>query len=468
MMQLESVYVYFSWIDDAVRLGLRCSVNWPYIAAALCYSSLRVQETGIQGVQELIGGECVRHQGGKRTSAQLWSPLDFTSEGPVDDPALAIMDLRQRVLDSVSAWATQHDSVLHLLSGGLDSSIVLSGLISTPSPPRVTCLNVHYPSKSGDEREWARTCAAKFKRPLVERAQDVAIDLKCLQMVHRFAAPDNCLFHLEERAQAQIALEHEATAISSGWGGDQLFFASSGSVTVAEFVLQRGLSRGWLRAALDAARLDSTSLWSVLSHTGRQLLTSRRWRVSDEAGRCKGLVAQGVIAQVVRDEKFVHPWFRNIPRGISTEKAWHAYTLCTPLPFYTPFARLGDPEHVEPLYTQPLIELMLRIPTYLLTVRGWDRALARRAFQDDLPKEIVIRRGKGTQDEYARTVFNRNAQWVREVLLDGQLVARGLLDRQAVQAVVSRNPSKVGAYMGELFSSLSVEVWLQRWSSLVT
>lgn len=462
---LESVYVYFSWIEDAVSLGLNGSVNWPYVAAALCYLFLCVRETGIQHAYELIGGECIQHQGERRTPAQLWNPLDFVTMDPIEDLAIAKAELRHRVRDSVHAWAAPHETIVLLSSGGVDSSIVESCLALAPSAPRVTCLNNRYLGKSSDELEYARICANQFNLVLIERVQDDEADLQSLRVVHRSATPDHYLFSIEERTLAAIALELEATAVMSGWGGDQLFYQNLGNATATEYLRRHGLAPGWLGVALDAARLNKTSIWSVLGQTARQLLTSRPWCVSDEAGRFKGLVPKSVIAEVAGDERFVHPWFRVMPRGISFEKAWHAYVLSNPFPFYSPFIRQGDPEHLEPLYAQPLMELVLRIPTYVLTERGWDRALARRAFQEDLPREIVTRTGKGTQDAYWRALLGRNLRFVREMLLDGELVTRGLLNRKAVETILSGKPSTVEAYIAEILGGLSIEVWLQRWRS---
>ena len=462
---LESVHVYFSWIEDAVQLGLRGSINWPYVAAALCYFFLRARETGIEAAYELIGGECIQHQGDRRTPTQLWNPLDFAAMEPIEDLVIAKKELRHRVRDSVHVWVAPHESVVHLLSGGVDSSIVASCLASAPSAPRVTCLNHRFSNRTSDEREYARICAGQFNFPLIERVQDDKADLQPLRAVHRSATPDHYLFSIEERAQAQIVLELGATAVISGWGGDQLFYQNMGNATAAEYLRRHGLATGWLKVALDAARLNKTSLWKVLGQTARQLLTSRHWCVSDEAGRFKGLVPKSVIAEVAGDERFLHPWFKDMPRGVPAEKAWHAYALSNPFPFYSPFIRPGDPEHLEPLYTQPLIELVLRIAAYVLTARGWDRALARRAFQEDLPREIVTRTGKGTQDAYWRALLGRNLHFVREMLLDGELVARGLLNRKAIETALSGKPSTVEAYIAEIFGCLSIEIWLQRWSS---
>jgi len=120
---------------------------------------------------------------------------------------------------------------------------------------------------------------------------------------------------------------------------------------------------------------------------------------------------------------------------------------------------------VHPLWSQPLLELALRIPTYVLTSQGWDRALARRAFAADLPQEIVARRTKGVLDYYAKRILRRNLGFARELLLDGMLVKRGLLDRKALEEVLSGRPTAIESPVVELFDYVSTEAWLRHWSA---
>ena len=78
------------------------------------------------------------------------------------------------------------------------------------------------------------------------------------------------------------------------------------------------------------------------------------------------------------------------------------------------------------MISQPLLELCLSLPTYLLTHGGQGRALAREAFADRIPAEIARRRSKGGVDEHATAVLQRSLPLAREMLLEGQLIRRVL------------------------------------------
>ena len=117
-----------------------------------------------------------------------------------------------------------------------------------------------------------------------------------------------------------------------------------------------------------------------------------------------------------------------------------------------------------PLLSQPLVELCLRIPTYVLIKNGMDRATARRAFAPDLPPEIVKRRNKGRIDQHVRNTLDHNLDFVRDVLLNGHLVKQGLLDRRNLELYLSRERSPADfQYTEILHEHLCVEAWLARW-----
>ena len=170
------------------------------------------------------------------------------------------------------------------------------------------------------------------------------------------------------------------------------------------------------------------------------------------------------MERVRNDGAIVHPWFRDTG-GAPSGKVWHSFSLSFSGTFYNPCGGPDDPEKFCPFLSQPLIELLLRVPTYLLIQGGWDRAIARRAFAQELPPEIAWRRTKGGMEEHARALLLLNLPLIRDVLLGGQLVARRLVDSKKLEEFLSFGPSQVAGNMPEIFSYLSLEAWLQRMST---
>jgi asparagine synthase (glutamine-hydrolysing) len=466
--RLLGVDVYFSHMEEGTRLAGRraFTVNWPYVAAAVSQHLLQVHATGLNEVAQVLGGECVTIRRGETTRQFLWNALAVAASDPIEDVRDATQLLRIRTRDCVQAWAAGHRSILHLLSGGLDSAIILACLRDSPtSSPRaqLTCLNFHSVGSNTDERGYMRVAAAGVDCEVIERSRNSALSLEPLLKIQSTCIPENNFFYLDGgRVEAELAVEKGSGVVFSGYGGDQLFYQSRAMYGAAEYLTRHGLRPSLFGVALDAARVDRMSVWSVLRTALTHGPFGRRWSPAQLVGDDRPLVQAHVIKDIKQHASLQHPWFQ-APRGVSSGKLWQAHQLLFPVHFYNPLGSDTDPEPIAPLLSQPLIELVLRIPTWLLTLGGWDRALARRAFQHEVPRSIVTRRTKGGQEEHAKSILVRNLAFARDLLLQGALVREKILDRERVAEVLSGRPSKTAASNVELYGCLSVEAWLRQW-----
>jgi asparagine synthase (glutamine-hydrolysing) len=461
-LRVGPIEVFCSRIEDAAGL---CSQplqpDWSYVMACLSLVREHSGPTGLREVRQLVGGECVRHCAGTTIRGYAWDPLQIASRQLIEDPRTAAAEVGHCVRDVVRAWGAGAGRVLLSLSGGLDSSIVLASL----APGRETeLIGYHYyPLRADlDERQFARLAAARAGIRLIERPRSPGFDLRPLLSIPATAEPTNYPYYLEHsRREAALAAECAAASVFIGYGGDQLFYQERAQWAPGDFLHRRGPRPGLLRVLLDSARMDQLSLWRVLGITARETLGVRRWSPVCEAGRARGLLAAGVVATAVRQGYCLHPLLhraRDVPSG----KLWHAHQILSPFDFYDPLGVPGDPERLAPLLSQPLMELCLRIPVDVLTTGGWDRALVRQAFYDALPPQIRNRRNKGGIEMHMRLTVERNRALLRELLLDGMLVANGLLDRSAVERALAGR-AEIETQSGELIEYACIESWLERW-----
>lgn len=465
---VRGVEMYFSRLEDAVCMGLPVTINWDYVAAHLCFQRLELNVTGLNEVTQVLAGECVEHHGGRRASAFYWDPLRLAAENPIEDPAVAVETLRRSTLDSVRAWAASYERIVHTLSGGLDSSIVLACLKDAPARPQITCVNYHSPGAAGDERAYARLMAQRAGIDLLERERKVDVHFEPLRHMPRAIAPVIYRYYLENsRAELELARERGATALFSGEGGDQLFYQARAIFGAGDYLSRhgiRGLGSDLFRIALDAARIDGVSVWKVLRDAIARAWLRRRWTPTADLGQFRKLLNPEVVESVKQDGRWIHPSFRGEPRAPSG-KLWHAYGLSIPaVEFYDPLGILDGVERVAPLFSQPVLEACLRIPIDVLTIGGWDRAIARRAFQQALPKEIATRRSKGDPGAYVKSVLAQHLDFVRDLLLDGELVRQKLIDRAVLEATLRGGPARSASTEIEVYDCLNVEAWLQRFS----
>ncbi len=130
----------------------------------------RSVETGLVGASEVGAGECWEITPDTRVKRQqYWNPVEIARSNVIENIDEAVKAVRQTTQACVWAWAHCFPRIVHLLSGELDSSIVLSCLNTAPVRPRVTCL-IYFDTSSpaGDEREYARATAASTGFELVE------------------------------------------------------------------------------------------------------------------------------------------------------------------------------------------------------------------------------------------------------------------------------------------------------------
>lgn len=463
-VRFGGVRLYFSAMNDIQHLGLGAfDVNWSYLTAWVCVMRGHTHATGLREVSQVLSGECVELRDDLATSTFYWDPLRIASLNIIQDPDEAACELRDRIADCVQAWASCYSGVTLSLSGGLDSSIIYAALRDSPAKAKLTCFHYYLTGADMDERRFARLVAQSGGSDLIERARDSAVSLEPLLQVEASPEPTAYLYFLENsRLDAQVAAEHQATGAFTGWGGDQLFYRHNARLAAGDYLHHSGVGRQFLRVVFDAAHMDRVSVWRVLREAFAHRFQQHPWSFRDEIVATRPLLRSEVVHEVYGSAVYTHPLLSDA-RGTPSGKLWHALQISSPWEFYDPLGREDDPERVSPLYSQPVLELCLRLPVHLLTLGGWDRAIARRAFYDALPREVANRKEKGGMDQHLRVILDRNITFVRELLLDGALAQAGVVDRKSLVTALSGKVSQTQSTAGEIVDLLCAEAWLRRW-----
>lgn len=459
----RGVTIVFSWLEDVLHQLPQIpapAVSRQGLATFLAMGHLSGRGSALQGVRQVLAGErvCIDHVGDPAGDA-LWDASSFARQSVARDSDNHAAALREVVGSCVQAWSYCYDSILMRLSGGVDSSIVASCLALGRTPARVTCLNYHSPGADSDEREFARLAAASARLELIECERDASFRLERIFDVARTPIPNHYVGRLTSRSNVATADLVGATAMFTGAGGDQLFFEIPQWWPAADYLRDRGLDRGLVGAALDAARLGRVSVWSALRFALADRFRSKPPPVDLHPART--LVSKEVFDTAARPAGFVHPVLLS-PSALPIGKLAQVQQLAYAPSYYDPFARERAPESVNPLLSQPIMELCLRLPTYILTKGGRGRALARDAFRSEIPDAIFRRRSKGGMGQHFDVLLAANLDFARQILLDGELVRLGLLDRTAVEMALSGRDAGQKTSSGEVHLAIGAEAWLQR------
>lgn len=464
------VTAIFSDLRDAILSNVvPRSVNWPYIHAHLRWNRLHTRETSIDGIYALHGGECLTCSEEDHTRTFYWAPHTFCHSKEFEDEASAAVGLRSAVHDCAKTWASVYDVIVELLSGGLDSAILLSGLRRGSGPSGVICLNLITPGLKGDERAYASKAAAFWDCELVEcdlNAADVcladSVDIPAIPIPSY-----HILSYRMNEVMGQVARERGAQAIMTARAGDQLFYKSNTPLTVADYVSNHWGFGHPIRVAKDRAMVIGSTVPEIMIDVWKYGIRRRRYDPYPDYFQYAPFIDNDAIGSIKVDD-FRHPWLKD-DRGLSPGKVDHIYAVIDGLIFnYDPLGSSQFMDVINPLVSQPIIERCLEIPSYVLAYGRQDRALARHAFSEDVPTEILNRCTKGGTARYRSEVIEHNRDFLCEFLLDGKLATHHVIVPEVIEPILTGYEPLPTDYWFSFMSCISVEAWLRSFDNVGT
>jgi asparagine synthase (glutamine-hydrolysing) len=451
-VRLQGVEVYFSHPDIARDVGVEAAaVDETFLRQWLSFPYLRTARTGLEGVSELLPGTARRTRGGEARMETAWNPwTSAAAEQPEMNFREAAERLRATLLHTIGLQLAGGDQLLLELSGGLDSSIVAASLASNGIPFRGANFVTRLPD--GDETGYAREVAALLGIALAELHEDklpLDLSLPAHGLLRPLLSP---VLQPLDRAFGAHAKVVGASAVVTGAGGDNIFCYINTAAPILDALHDLGFGSAVRIVLPDVARLGGCTIWRAarLALRKRARLHRRpKWK-SDFR-----FLTPAAIAEIPDP----HPWL-DAPPGATPGKLEHVDSLVRAQHFLADRYPTGQPL-LHPLINQPLMELCLAIPSWLWVQGGANRAVARHAFAGLLPPAIINRRTKGRLESMCARAFTDNRLRLAELLLDGELSRRGLVDRAQLAAYLGQaGPPRDEAYF-RIFDLVSLELWLR-------
>jgi len=439
-------------ISLAVRAHLyRKQIDWNYIVHRLKYPGIKTQRCGLVDLVELLPGCSLSVSGTEISTRQAWSPWDFVvPERRYRNLRDAADQIRHAVSSAVRAWTDTDQSILLELSGGLDSSIVAACL--RDSHARIICCNLVTSVPGVDERHYAN---------LMARQLDVELHTELLDLDKaRFdfaPSPDSvapgmgALQYAIDGIMESAAERHGSDAYYSGGGGDSVFCYLRTAAPAADAFRANGF-RAAMATSRDLAHLHQCTFWKA----GRLTIAKLRRPPTSPYHEDATFIAPS--AADIRPE--AHPWF-SAPKNALPGDRERIFDLAGNQLFQGQAARGTRHPLRFPLLSQPVMEACLRAPSWMWISEGKNRALARAAFSDALPPDIVNRQSKATYMSYLGAVYERNKHQISDFLLSGRLTSQGLLDTHAIDAFIAKPlPPRDQTFL-RMFDLCMVENWVR-------
>ncbi len=440
-------------VSLAHGLGLHSGeVDWDFIAHALAYPYVNTARTGLIDMRELLPGSALALRGTAASLSEVWSPWAFVGHAHRHrDIQAAAAEVRASVETVVRAWAETDRTVLVELSGGLDSSIVAMSLQDVEA--QVACCTMVTPVPGADERRYARQVADALSLPLHDEVlgfDNARFDF--VPPVHTARPRMSVLQYVTHEAAVAAARAHGNVSFFSGGGGDTVFCFASGAAPAADAFRERGVSAG-LAAIRDLSVLHECTHWTAGRLTLKKLLRGARMPpVKPTTSLLDPLVSLPALDS--------HSWFEAPAGTLPGDQERIAGLVGTQV--YREGAPRGSAHWLRlPLLSQPVMEACLKAPSWMWIAGGRNRSVARLAFADRLPHDVLERRSKGTFINYLGAIYQRRKLTMRDYLLDGHLRARGFLDGAAIECLVGATLPPRDTSFSRLFDLCMIENWLR-------
>lgn len=439
------------------------SLNYDFISALIAYDKIQNGQTGLTEIRELTGGRRLTIAGGHLSEEMIWDPRSVASRPLRLADTEAAETLRDTTRYVVRARANAFDRVKVHLSGGLDSSIVLSCLAGHVARSGLSAAHDIVGKEEQSEAHYARAAAEFCGADLRIRQFEASLSFPApethplsVRPYRQFLTPD-----LSDPAE-KFAEGETGSAVFSGQGGDHLFLADRTAAGFADYIRLRGLSADWPRMLLNSARLSDRSVWHVL-------VASLPARFSNDTARgiLKGIQKSRTPLSTRAHDRLnpadCAPEWAVDPAGLppgkfdQVSRLAHMYHIRETLD--RPFLR----QMVHPLISQPLIELCLRLPVYQLSLHGVSRGLVREAFRGLIPDSIRTRTAKGETTRYFMEQIRRNRAFLADYLAGGSLAEARILDPDIVNRWIRAEAVDEHSQGRRLLVCYTIESWLRRW-----
>ena len=438
------------------------SLDMEYVADRLALGVDRPGSgrTPYRGLSRLEAGHRLIAEQGRVRIERYWEWRDRDAGGrrghrDVDQFLHTFSDaVESRMFGSDPVWAD--------LSGGLDSSSIVSVAARRRDRPRMSTISVVFgESKVSDEREWAKEVARTVDVEPYEIDGDAD---------HPFSRLPEAVGHWEEpHSAAAFFGVHERYARLMGGGGVPVLLSGIGAEAV---VLSKHQEPVHLADLLRRGRL--VGLWRELDRWQRVLKMplsnlalryglgplmggprisygwtpgghdwiagpfARRWNLGERARRA------------------------NMPRtGRGSADQWHVELVG----WITGFLLRGYLEKAcdirYPFLHRPLVELALSVPWSLKAVPGEPKAILRRAMKGILPERVRRRTRNASTGHAAYNGLRKEWPVLERVVDSSVLVELGAVDRERLRTALHAARQGHAPDLGGLLSTLALDAWLQ-------
>ncbi len=442
----------------------RAEPDLPALDAYLALQYVPGTRTGVRGVQRLEPGSVLILEGENVTTERYWEPTADTQTATDDE---WLERVRQTVTEAVRKRLVADVPLGALLSGGLDSAVVVAQMAQLSAEP-IRTFTVGFADERYDEREFARAVADRYGT----RHEEIVLEPDAAATLPRLAAAFD--EPLGDEAALPLfliceAARREVTVGLVGDGGDESFAGY-------ERYTAMGLAE---RVPAPAAAAGARLLRALPSGRGERRSPAFRAARFLDAATVPGLERYGRLMEVLTFEQRRELWSDDaraeigtllspgfllgggVPQGITGLQRLDIETYLPGdlLPKSDIASMAHSLELRSPLLDQRVVELGLALPDHLKR-RGREGKIAlRRAFARDLPPSVSGRGKSGFGVPLAAWFRDELRPLARDLLLDDPARSRGWFRTAAVERLLDDHGAGRADNGHRLWTLVMLELW---------
>ena len=399
-----------------------------------------------RGMKRLPPAHRLVWEDGRTRVERFW---ELCAESTIRDEDEAVDRVRKTLETAVESQTVSDVPVGVFTSGGVDSSAVAS-IASDKVNGRVKAFTIGFGKPEYDERPYARVLHDRLGMSAVERVLEPDDALALLSgVVEAYDEPFFGGSAFPTLMVSQLACESGCSVVLAGDGGDELFagytrydqlsqWDSCGSVG-ARFLNVLGIGRARDRV-------------SAYYRTSTMRLLSGRQR--------RRLMGKAIGCDCVEDVPLALTRFHRPDLPAATAARYMDVHCYLPDHILCKVDRASMSCGVEvrvPVLDRELVELAFMIDERLVYRDGERKSLLKKALVGYVPDELLSNRKKGFSIPLAEWMKGQWGQGGRRVVLDGTLVARGILNPRAVAMLYDFSHARWRWLL------LGLELWARRW-----
>lgn len=467
--------VYGSELKSILQVpGIPRQLDPAALDAYLTYQYVPHPRTIFSGVRKLPPGHFAIYQDGELTIDTYWEP-NLAREAQLTERA-AIQELRELLTSAVQMRMRSDVPLGAFLSGGVDSSLIVS-LMQRQSSRPIKTFSIGFPVAEYDETRFAQQVADHLgtEHFNFEVTPDAVEMLP--KLVWHYDEPFADSSAIPVWYVSQLAREHVTVALS-GDGGDELF---------AGYPRYRAV---WLGHLLDATgplrHFLGAPAWQRLPGARQKSVVRRFKRFSEFLGQSpqkRYLQWIAIFNETRRAALYSDDFLEHLPNEDPVgflNSAWRAsggrdpvtsasladlrtYLPCDILNKVDIASMAHSLECRQPFLDHRVVEYAARLPVSLKFRRGQGKLLLRNTFKSQLPNEIWNRSKMGFGVPLDHWFRNELREMAHDVLLGGTATDRGYFQAAAVERLLSEHEQERFDHAYRLWALLVLELWLREW-----